>query len=153
MSYSVNFALSSCLGLLLMSGCAAQPNDDDDGPECNLLSDSAPEVFIDEPNNAEMHSIDDAINWLVRVEDEDSMSTEIDLHALDLTDGTPQDINFDVPGPGEEGRSLFTLSGDTLGDGVIVVRITATDELGCQGEDQVVLCIDVPMSECDFDAR
>jgi hypothetical protein len=31
-----------------------------------------------------------------------------------------------------------------------VVRIEATDASGCKGDDQVVLCIDVPASDCDF---
>ena len=143
-----------CLILVMTLTACPNPADDDDTPsDCNLLTNLAPEVIIDEPDNAELFGTNDPINWLVRVTDEDSLPEDITLEALDLSDGTPQSINFDVPAPGNDGRSEFTLSGDTLGDGVVVVRIVASDELGCQGDDQVVLCIDVPASECDFEIR
>lgn len=141
------------LALLALTGCPDPANDDDVSGDCNLLSDSAPVVVIDEPGNAELVGAATPINWLVRVTDEDSPVDGILLEALDLTDGTPQDIDFDVPSPGADGRSEFTLSGDILGTGVVVVRIVATDEVGCSSEDQVVLCIDVDESECDFEAR
>jgi len=144
-------SLVTCL--LFISACGSPPGNDDDnasGP-CNLLvGDAQPVVFIDEPDNGEMNSQADAINWLVHTEDDDSEVTDITLLALDLSDGTPEDIDFDVPSPNAGGQSAFTLSGDTLGTGVIVVRIEATDSSGCKGDDQVVLCIDVPAAECDF---
>jgi hypothetical protein len=139
--------------LLIIGACGVAPgNDDDASGSCNLLAgDAQPEVFIDAPDNGDMESEEAAINWLVRIEDSDSEVEDVELLALDLSDGTPQDINFAVPSPDADGRSMFTLSGDTLGSGVIVVRIEATDASGCSGADQVVLCIDVPASECDFE--
>lgn len=146
--------LTVLAALILVSACASpQGNDDDDDSDsCDLLAgDAQPAVFIDEPNNGDMDGETDAINWLVRVEDDDSDVTEIGLVALDVTaGGAPQDIDFDLPTPNGAGQAAFTLSGDTLGSGVIVVRIEATDASGCKGDDQVVLCIDVPASECDF---
>lgn len=140
------------LFVVLCSACAASPDDDDSVAGCNLIAgDASPVVTIDEPGNGEMTTINDAINWLVRVEDEDSDLEGMGLIALDLSDGTPQDIDFEVPDTDDSGRAEFTLSGDTLGDGVLVVRIEATDASGCSGEDQVVLCIDVPASACEFD--
>jgi len=139
--------------LMLVSACfPPQGNDDDASDTCDLLAgDAQPAVFIDEPNNGDMDGETDAINWLVRVEDEDSDVTEIALIALDVTaGGAPQDIDFDLPTPDGAGQAAFSLSGDTLGSGVIVVRIEATDASGCKGDDQVVLCIDVPASDCDF---
>jgi hypothetical protein len=139
--------------LISLSGCASpQGNDDDATDTCDLLAgDAQPAVFIDEPNNGDMDEESDAINWLVRIEDEDSEVTAISLVALDVTaGGAPQDIDFDLPTPNGAGQAAFTLSGDTLGSGVIVVRIEATDPSGCKGDDQVVLCIDVPASDCEF---
>jgi hypothetical protein len=130
---------------------SSEGNDDDNSGPCNLLAgDAQPEVFIDAPDNGDLVSQDDAINWLVRVQDEDSDIAEVSLLALDLSTGTPSAIDFDLPAPDEDGVSTFTLSGDILGSGVIVVRIEATDGAGCKGDDGVVLCIDVPSSECDF---
>jgi hypothetical protein len=40
------------------------------------------------------------------------------------------------------------MPGGTLGTGVVTVRIRATDEQGCLGDDSVVVCIDVPAAEC-----
>jgi len=135
-----------------LSACGSSQGDDDDNSGlCNLLEgDAQPEVFIDAPDNGDMVAEEDSINWLVRVQDEDSEITGVSLLALDLSSGTPSDIDFDLPAPDSAGVSSFTLSGDTLGTGVIVVRIEATDGAGCTGDDQVVLCIDVAPSECEF---
>lgn len=140
------------LGLVLFSACGTPPDDDDSVTGCNLIAgDESPVVTIDEPGNGEINSVNDPINWLVRVEDEDSDLEGMGLIALDLSDGTPQEIDFELPETDANGHAEFTLSGNTLGDGVIVVRIEATDATGCTGDDQVVLCIDVPSSECEFD--
>ena len=150
---SVPSLLSSLLlSLVLLTACGTGPADDDDvSTDCNLIAgDEPPTVTILDPDNGHMAGANDAINWLVDVEDIDSDVAAIELHALDLSDGTPQDINHSLPSPDDLGRAEFSLSGDILGTGVVVVRIEATDATGCTGDDQVVLCIDVPESECDF---
>ena len=142
------FSISLCVAL---AACTGPTNDDDSVHDCDLLGgDKQPEVFIDEPSNALVVDEEDPINWIVLLEDEDSEVSEIQLQALDVSDGTAQEIDFEVPGPDGAGRAEFTLSGDTLGTGVVVVRIEATDSVGCRGDDQVVVCIDVPASDCDF---
>lgn len=142
----------SATALLCAAGCGTTDDDDATDGGCNLLiGDEQPEVFIDEPDNGLMVDTTDPINWIVLVTDPDSELDEIGLEAFDLSSGTSQDLDYDVPTPDAEGRSEFTLSGDTLGSGVVVVRIQATDSLGCVGHDQVVVCIDVPSSDCTFD--
>ena len=151
---SISPLLSSVLlSLVLLTACSTGPGDDDDAStDCNLMAgDESPTLTILDPNNGHMTGEGDAINWLIDVEDADSDVATLELHALDLSDGTPQDIDHSLPNPDDSGRAEFTLSGDTLGTGVVVVRIEATDPTGCTGDDQVVLCIDVPQSECDFD--
>lgn len=130
-------------------GCPSVVDDDDDGGECDALGgDEYPEVIIDAPDNATMLDADDPINWVVRVEDEDGDVSAATLEAFDLSDGTRVDISYDVPSPGSDGRATFGMPGGTLGTGVVVVLILATDDQGCTGDDQIYVCIDVDEGDC-----
>jgi len=139
------FALGALISAL--SGCPSVVVDDD--AECDPLhGDLFPTVTIDDPDNSLMLDADDAINWVVRVEDEDGDVEDVLLEAQDLSDGTPELIDFAVPSPNEDGRATFGMPGGTLGIGVVTVRIHATDEQGCSVDDSVVVCIDVADAAC-----
>ncbi len=151
-----SLALLSFSAFLTLSACGEGIDDDDTSTGCDLFGgDQEPTVEIDAPDNGLMVGVEDAINWLVRVEDPDSEVEEITFMPVDMSNGTAVEIDFTLPSPDSDGRAEFSLSGDTLGSGVVVVRIVATDADGCkcgpENCDQVALCIDVPISDCTFD--
>ena len=151
-----SLALLSFSAFLALSACGEGPDDDDTSAGCDLFGgDQEPTVVIDAPDNGLMVGVEDAINWIVQVEDPDSEVEEITLVPVDMSSGNEVEIDFTLPGPDSDGRAEFALSGDTLGSGIVVVRIVATDAGGCrcgpEDCDQVALCIDVSTSDCNFD--
>ncbi len=142
-------SLPLLLLLLPLLGCPTPVDDDDASGDCDVLGgDEQPTVIIDDPDNGTLLDDDDPINWVVRVEDPDGDPSGATLEALDLSDGTPQDIDYAPPSPGTDGRATFGMPGGTLGTGVITVRIVATDEQGCTGDDQIFVCIGIPEGDC-----
>jgi len=145
----MNRLAASLLALSLLTGCPVDDDDDAAQDSCDLLAgDVSPEVVIQDPSNSLMADADEAINWIVHIEDEDSEVTDIELEAMDMSNGTEVPIDFDVPSPEDDGRAVFPMPAGTLDSGVVTVRIRATDPLGCTGDDQVVLCIDVSEQSC-----
>ena len=137
----------------LLAGCPPTQDDDDGTQECNpLAGDAAPDVTIQAPDNSLELDAADPINWVVLVDDEDSEVGDLDLWAVDMSNGTEQDLaggDFDIPSPDGDGRVVFSMpQPDTLGTGVITVRIWAADSIGCADNDQVVLCVDVDPDTC-----
>ncbi len=145
--------LSALFAASLLVGCPPGQDDDDATAECNpVAGDAAPEVTIQDPANSLELEADDPINWVVLVDDEDSDVSELVLEAVDMSNGTEQELEggeFDIPSPGGDGRVTFSMpQPDTLGTGVVTIRIWAEDSIGCAGNDQVVLCIDVDPAIC-----
>ncbi|MCP4869755.1 MAG: hypothetical protein GY898_13670 [Proteobacteria bacterium] len=137
--------------LMLLSGCPTGDDDDDDDAsgECDPLGgDLSPTITIDDPDNVLMLGPNDPINWVIRVEDEDGDVEAVLLDAYDLSDGTPDLLDYEPPSPNSDGRATFGMPGGTLGTGVLTIRMRATDEQGCTADDSVVLCIDVSDTEC-----
>lgn len=140
-------ALTACL--FVLTACPTGDDDDDASGECDPLGgDVHPEITIDDPDNGLMLDPDDAINWVVRVEDEDGDVSNAHLDAYDVSDGTPELLDYEPSSPNDDGRATFGMPGGTLGTGVVTVRIRATDEQGCTADDQVFVCIDVSAAEC-----
>jgi hypothetical protein len=149
MTPSIRLALA-CLTVLFLVGCPPVNDDDDDASaECNPPGDAAPMVTIQDPVNSLMLATDQSVNWVVQVEDDDSAVSDMFMDAFDMSNGTEVAIDFDIDSPASTGQLTFAMPQPaTLGDGVITVRIKATDEVGCTGNDQVVLCIDVDAASC-----
>lgn len=146
---SLNSFAISLTAALVLAACP-QPDDDDGAAECDpVAGDAAPVVEIVAPANSVMLDADDAINWVVWVSDEDSDVTEATLAVWDMTDAVGEPVDFVPPSPDADGRSAFSMDQpETLGTGVMPIRIWAYDSIGCEGNDQVVLCIDVDAADC-----
>ncbi len=145
----MNRLAASLLALFLLAGCPVDDDDDAAPDSCDLLAgDAIPEVVIQDPSNSLMIDPGEAINWIVRIEDEDSEVTDIELEAMDMSNGTEVPIDFDLPFPSDDGRAVFPMPAGTLDSGIVTVRIRATDPIGCTGDDQVVLCIDISEQSC-----
>lgn len=152
MSLTLRFVALFAVGCLLL-GCPPSQDDDDAVGECNpVAGDAAPTVEIQDPQNSLEVDADDPINWVVLVDDEDSEVTDLVMEAVDMSNGTEQDLeggDFDIPSPNSDGRVVFSMpQPDTLGTGVVTIRIWAEDSIGCAENDQVVLCIDVDPATC-----
>jgi hypothetical protein len=137
----------------LIAGCPPGQDDDDAVQECDpVAGDSAPTVDIQDPANSLELDADDPVNWVVHVDDEDSEVTDSTVWAVDMSGGTEADLaggDFDIPSPDADGRVVFSMpQPDTLGAGVITIRIWAEDSIGCSSNDQVVLCVDVDSAIC-----
>ena len=82
----MNRLAASLLALSLLTGCPVDDDDDAAQDSCDLLAgDVSPEVVIQDPSNSLMADADEAINWIVHIEDEDSEVTDIELEAMDMS--------------------------------------------------------------------
>ena len=152
MRMSLRLLSLAFLGSLLI-GCPPAQDDDDVVQGCNpVAGDAAPTVVIQDPVNSLELAADDSVQWVVQVDDEDSDVADVTLYAVDMSAGTEQDLaggDFDIPSPDGNGRVDFYMpQPDTIGTGVVTIRIWAEDSIGCAGNDQVVLCIDVDPNDC-----
>ena len=134
---------------LTLAACPTGSGDDDDALTCDLLGgDEFPEVTIADPENSLVFGPGESISWVVLVEDVDGDVSQATLEALDVSNNTPVPIDVDLPSPNDNGRATFFFEGGTLDAGINTIRIKATDDQGCEGDDQVVICVDIPQDEC-----
>jgi hypothetical protein len=102
----------------------------------------APVVTITSPDSAESFDSSSSINWVLSVSDEDTDVALLQVELLDYSSGGPEDIDVAVPSPDSDGRVIFSMSAALLAAGLNPIHARATDPDDCQGEDDVLVCID-----------
>jgi hypothetical protein len=130
--------------LYLTASCAGDPGADPWIDECSnaVGATRAPELTITSPDSAESFDSSSDISWVLAISDEDTDVALLQVELLDYSSGGPEDIDVAVPSPDSEGRVVFSMPAALLTSGQNPITARATDPDGCQGEDDVLVCID-----------
>ncbi len=132
--------------IALIGGC---PADDDDDAVSDCTADNRPTLSIGSPETGAIYDSGDSINWAVTITDPDTEAGDLLITVLDVTGSTAEDLEIDVPVPGDTGLTSFSMDADLLDSGAATpVRILVEDPDGCSVNDQILICVDYDQPPC-----
>jgi hypothetical protein len=130
----------------LLSGCPT-PGDDDDtssSGDCTDIQEAQdpPRVDIQDPSNQTLFALGDTINFVAEVADGGSALEDIGVELFDVINVQREAIAADPGSPSADGDIAFSLAAADVGAGQHVLLLVVTDTDGCEGSDDVYVCVD-----------
>jgi len=139
-------ALLALIPVLSLAGCPTAGDDDDAVSNCT--ADNRPTISIVSPETGEYYDSDETINWTLTVTDPDTPTDELTITLADNSDSQGIDLGVNVPAPGGNGQTSFSMAADLLDDGQAVVLVVVEDPDGCSANDSRLLCINEVIAPC-----